>query len=91
MTATGVTAATPPEPRGEDDVIVGFALTEKKCRSLFSPELIRDARCVPKPTPSRNVPRHSASTRPARPSWQNIPVERPRSNPRDCPVILPAL
>jgi len=29
---------------GESDVIVGYALTEKKCRSLFSPELIDEAR-----------------------------------------------
>ena len=29
---------------GESDVIVGYALTEKKCRSLFSPELINEAR-----------------------------------------------
>ena len=31
-------------PTGESDVIVGYALTEKKCRSLFSPELINEAR-----------------------------------------------
>jgi hypothetical protein len=31
-------------PSGESDVIVGYALTEKKCRSLFSPELINEAR-----------------------------------------------
>jgi hypothetical protein len=31
-------------PSGESDVIVGYALTEKKCRSLFSPELIDEAR-----------------------------------------------
>ena len=30
--------------RVEGDVIVGYALTEKKCRSLFSPELIAHAR-----------------------------------------------
>jgi len=37
---------TKPERRG-DVVIVGYALTEKKCRSLFSPELIGHARSVP--------------------------------------------
>lgn len=30
-------------PTGASDVIVGYALTEKKCRSLFSPELIDEA------------------------------------------------
>lgn len=30
--------------RGDGDVIVGYALTEKKCKSLFSPELIAHAR-----------------------------------------------
>lgn len=30
--------------RGPGEVIVGYALTEKKCRSLFSPELIGHAR-----------------------------------------------
>ena len=29
---------------GSPDIIVGYALTEKKCRSLFSPELIEEAR-----------------------------------------------
>lgn len=31
-------------PTAQSDVIVGYALTEKKCRSLFSPELIDEAR-----------------------------------------------
>ena len=30
--------------REEGEVIVGYALTEKKCRSLFSPDLIAHAR-----------------------------------------------
>jgi len=33
-----------PGMRGDAEVIVGYALTEKKCKSLFSPELIAHAR-----------------------------------------------
>ena len=39
---TGDAAAAP--SRGGGEVLVGYALTEKKCRSLFSPELINEAR-----------------------------------------------
>jgi hypothetical protein len=35
-----------PGMRGDAEVIVGYALTEKKCKSLFSPELIAHARCA---------------------------------------------
>ena len=49
-------AGTEPLPRGETDVIVGYALTEKKCRSLFSPDLIAHARCVSAREPSPRRP-----------------------------------
>ena len=41
---TGDAAAAP--SRGGGEVLVGYALTEKKRRSLFSPELLAHARCA---------------------------------------------
>ena len=42
---TTVDAAAAPS-RGGEEVLVGYALTEKKRRSLFSPELLAHARCA---------------------------------------------
>ena len=42
---TTVDAAAAPS-RGGEEVLVGYALTEKKRRSLFSPELLAYARCA---------------------------------------------
>lgn len=56
----GAADAAPPleGSRGSGDVIVGYALTDKKCRSLFSPELLSHARCAPE---SSNTVTHPAA------------------------------